>query len=45
MVIGAILTVAWAALVVRPREWRSLRDMAVRLIQRFGPASGRPGGE
>ena len=45
MVIGAILTVAWAALVVRPREWRSLRDMVVRQIQRFGPASGRPGGE
>jgi PST family polysaccharide transporter len=45
MAIGAILTVAWAALVVRPREWRSLRDMAVRQIQRFGPASGRPGGE
>ena len=45
MVIGGILTAAWAALVVKPREWRSLRDMALRQIQRLAPPSGRPGGK
>jgi hypothetical protein len=33
MVIGGILSLAWAALVVKPREWRSLRDMAVRFVR------------
>jgi len=45
MVIGGFLTAVWAAFVVKPREWRSLRDMALRQIQRITPASGRSGGE
>ncbi|HTK68941.1 MAG TPA: oligosaccharide flippase family protein [Candidatus Eisenbacteria bacterium] len=42
MVIGGILTAAWAALVVKPREWLSLRDIALRQVQRF---TARPGAE
>jgi PST family polysaccharide transporter len=45
MVIGGFLTAVWAAFVVKPREWRSLRDMSLRQIRRMGPARGRPGGE
>jgi PST family polysaccharide transporter len=33
MVIGGILSLAWAALVVKPREWRSLRDMVLRFVR------------
>lgn len=42
MVIGGVLALAWAALVVRPREWRSLRDMGFRQWNRI--AGGREPG-
>ena len=37
--IGATAAVVWAALVVKPREWMTLRDMAIRFSGRFRPGT------